>query len=101
MHTASTLAIVRLTKRIGPAQVAWNKGVQERVSLTSSILGNMKEVKLLGLSGRWSEDIQALRVRELELSKKSRSLSSQRLTLSKPSSCVSVILQDADVWKQQ
>ena len=82
LHLASTFAVIRLTKLIGPAQVAWNKGVQQRVNLTSSTLGNMKEVKLLGLSDRWSKEIQALRVRELELSKKSRTLSSERLTLS-------------------
>jgi hypothetical protein len=50
----STLAVIRLTKLIGPAQAAWNRSVQERVSLTSLILGNMKEVKLLGLIERWS-----------------------------------------------
>jgi ATP-binding cassette subfamily C (CFTR/MRP) protein 1 len=85
LHLASTFSVIRLTKLIGPAQVAWNKGVQQRLNLTSSILGNMKEVKLLGLSDRWSKEIQALRVRELELSKKSRTLSSERLTLSQSS----------------
>ena len=51
------------------------------MSLTSSILGNMKEVKLLGLTDRWATDIQDYRVKELELSKKARILSVYRLLL--------------------
>lgn len=51
------------------------------MSLTSSILGNMKEVKLLGLTDRWATDIQDSRVKELELSKKARILSTYRLVL--------------------
>jgi ATP-binding cassette, subfamily C (CFTR/MRP), member 1 len=52
---------------MAPAQKAWNAAIQERVGVTSSVLGQMKEVKLLGLTRRWSHDIQALRVKELEL----------------------------------
>lgn len=50
-----------------PAQKMWNAAIQERVGVTSSVLGQMKEVKLLGLTQRWSHDIHALRVKELEL----------------------------------
>lgn len=55
------------------------------MSLTSSILGNMKEVKLLGLTDRWATDIQDHRVKELDLSKKARILSVYRLVLGKHS----------------
>jgi len=71
-----------ITPPIGRAAASWNMGVQERVSLTTLILGNMKEVKLLGLTDRWSDDIHDMRIKELELSKKARKLSTIRLTLS-------------------
>ena len=51
------------------------------MSLTSSILSNMKEVKLLGLTDRWAMDIQDYRIRELDLCKKARILSVYRLIL--------------------
>lgn len=76
-----TLVIFKISPRVGRAFAAWNNGIQERVSLTSSILGNMKEVKLLGLTDRWGRDIQNQRVRELDLSKKARILSVYRLVL--------------------
>jgi ATP-binding cassette subfamily C (CFTR/MRP) protein 1 len=41
----------------------------------------MKEVKLLGLTDRWSKEIQSHRVQELELSKKARILSVYRLVI--------------------
>ena len=83
MVVASALVIFVIAPRTGKAAATWNKGVQERVSLTSAVLGNMKEVKLLGLTDRWSEDIQNHRVEELVLSKKYRTQSVYRLTLSK------------------
>jgi ATP-binding cassette subfamily C (CFTR/MRP) protein 1 len=81
-----TSVIFKLSPLIGEAFASWNKGIQERVSLTSSILGSMKEVKLLGLTDRWARDIQARRVEELELSKKARILSVYRLVI-----CESII----------
>lgn len=82
-HTVCTLVVFRITPLVGTSFATWNKGVQERVSLTSAVLGNMKEVKLLGLTNRWAVDIQAHRVRELDLSKKARILSVYRVFLSK------------------
>jgi hypothetical protein len=41
----------------------------------------MKEVKLLGLTDRWAIDIQDYRVKELNLSKKARTLSLYRFVL--------------------
>ncbi|RDW69977.1 hypothetical protein BP5796_08374 [Coleophoma crateriformis] len=77
----STFAIMKLTAYIGPAQVTWNKGVQERVSVTSAMLGNMKEVKLLGLTDFYSQRIKSLRSKELNLAKRTRSLGSMKITL--------------------
>lgn len=76
-----TFVIIRISPLIGKSFASWNKGIEERVSLTSSILGNTKEVKLLGLTNRWASDIQAHRVEELELSKKARILSVYRLVI--------------------
>lgn len=67
-----TFLSFKLGKFMGPAQGVWVKSVQDRVAKTSAILANMKEVKLLGLSGRWASEIQASRDYELYLSKRFR-----------------------------
>lgn len=54
---------------MGPARVAWNALVQKRVSTTSSVLGQMKAVKVMGLPDRVTSLIQSLRVQEIESSK--------------------------------
>ncbi|KAH8594448.1 putative ABC multidrug transporter [Bisporella sp. PMI_857] len=69
-----TLVTFRLSKFMGPAQGVWMDAVQNRVSMTSSIIGSMKEVKLLGLANTWLRGIQNMRVHELNLSKKFRML---------------------------
>ncbi|KAK5998615.1 ABC multidrug transporter B [Cladobotryum mycophilum] len=69
-----TLAMGRLSKFIGPAAKAWFGAIGERVSITTNVLGSVKEVKMLGLSDSWRDAIQALRVKELDLSKKFRIL---------------------------
>jgi len=67
-----TLATMQLSKFMGPAMKVWGDAIQKRVSTTSAIIASIKEVKLLGLVFSWSRDIQALRVVELDLSKKFR-----------------------------
>lgn len=59
---------------MGPSKGIWNAAVQKRVGVTSSALGNMKGLKLMGMTNIVSSDIQNLRVRELDLSKKFRRL---------------------------
>ena len=54
---------------MGPARVAWNAKVQKRVSTTSSVLGQIKAVKMMGLSTCVNELVQSLRVEEIESSK--------------------------------
>lgn len=49
--------------------------------MTSSMLGSMKSVKMMGLSDILSETIQSQRVRELDLSRKYRVMSLWRLLL--------------------
>lgn len=60
------------TKGIGPARMQWNKGVQERVSTTSSMLSQIKGIKMMGLTDYFSSVVQNLRVSELDMSKKFR-----------------------------
>lgn len=62
----------QLPKRMGPAIKAWNEAIQKRVSITSSILGSLRETKILGFVPIWLEYIQSLRVSELQASKKFR-----------------------------
>lgn len=71
---ASTLCSFRLSKFMGPTKGIWNAAVQKRVGVTSSALGNMKGLKLMGMTDIVSSDIQNLRVKELDLSKKFRKL---------------------------
>ena len=54
---------------MGPAKRAWNQGVQVRVSATSSMLGQMKGIKMTGLSSFFSRHIQNLRDGEIAMSK--------------------------------
>ncbi|KAI1866048.1 uncharacterized protein JN550_008026 [Neoarthrinium moseri] len=61
-----------VAKRMGPAMKLWNAAIQKRVSVTSDIVGAIKEVKLLGATAKWSNIIQGLRKTELEQSKRFR-----------------------------
>lgn len=63
-----------MSKHMGPRQGVWNKAVQARVTSTSSILKEMKSIKLSGLASHVAVRIQSQRVAELELSKKFRIL---------------------------
>ncbi|OBT93873.2 hypothetical protein VE01_08497 [Pseudogymnoascus verrucosus] len=60
------------TEGIGPARGKWNSGVEKRVSTTSSMLAQIKGLKMMGLTDYMSELIQNLRIAELECSKKFR-----------------------------
>ena len=59
---------------MGPAQALWIGSLQKRVKITAKIVGSIKEVKILGMSNTWLNDIQQLRIHELEMSKKFRML---------------------------
>lgn len=59
---------------MGPTRMLWNGAVQKRVAATSSVLSQIKGVKLTGWTNRCLTLIQGLRTTELELSKKFRML---------------------------
>jgi len=56
------------------AQVAWIEKVQERLRITSTMIDDMKAVKMLGLSTVMSDMIQKLRQLEIQTSKIYRKL---------------------------
>jgi ATP-binding cassette, subfamily C (CFTR/MRP), member 1 len=65
----STVLNEKIAAKMGPAKMAWNQGVQERVSATSSMLSQMKGIKMTGLAGFFSQHVQGLRDEEIKLSK--------------------------------
>lgn len=79
----STLCASKVTKLIGPRQKVWIAAVQRRVGMTSSMLGSMKSVKMMGLSNVLFDTLQSQRVRELDLSKKFRVMGMWRMMLCK------------------
>jgi ABC-type multidrug transport system fused ATPase/permease subunit len=67
--------LVIFMKFAGDSQRAWMVGVQKRVSLTATIIGSMKNLKLSGLSGTVADFIQKLRVEELAAGARFRRIS--------------------------
>ncbi|KAI1080070.1 ABC transporter [Whalleya microplaca] len=63
-----------MSNSIKKAQVAWIEKVQERLQITSTMLDDMKAVKMLGLSSVMSDIIQTLRQVEIQTSKVYRKL---------------------------
>ncbi|KAL2069425.1 hypothetical protein VTL71DRAFT_14104 [Oculimacula yallundae] len=70
----STVSVIAISRYVGGAQVAWNQGIQTRVDVTTSMLGAMKVVKLLGFTDKLSDILQGLRVRELYIAEFFRQL---------------------------
>jgi ATP-binding cassette subfamily C (CFTR/MRP) protein 1 len=70
-----------VAKRIGPRQRIWVAAIQRRVGITSSMLGSMKSVKMMGLSDNLFDTLHNLRIRELDLMKKFRVMFLWRLLL--------------------
>ncbi|KAH7152638.1 putative ABC multidrug transporter [Dactylonectria macrodidyma] len=60
------IGLVILMKFTGDSQRAWMAGVQKRVGLTATVISNMKNLKISGLSTAVSDFVQNLRVEELE-----------------------------------
>ncbi|EED13629.1 ATP-binding cassette transporter, putative [Talaromyces stipitatus ATCC 10500] len=60
----SSLGCIQVSKRIGGRQRIWIDAVQERIAITSSILTDMKSVRMMGLSWHFTKVIQGKRVTE-------------------------------------
>lgn len=57
--------LTALVKFTGDSQRAWMAGVQKRVGLTATVIANMKNLKISGLSSAVRDFVQQLRVDEL------------------------------------
>jgi hypothetical protein len=64
IRQVSTFGASHITKRIGGRQKVWVDAVQSRIAITSSMLADMKSVKMLGLSSILATKIQAERINE-------------------------------------
>ncbi|KAJ5266884.1 hypothetical protein N7478_009692 [Penicillium angulare] len=78
----SMLSIIPIANNIVPAQKAWVVGVQRRMRTTLTMLGNMKVIKMLGLSESLHTRISGLREAELKTSEVFRKLLVWTITLS-------------------
>lgn len=56
-------------KHVGKRQKAWLGAQQKRIGMTSSMLGSMKSLKMMGLANTVERSIQEQRVIEIGLSK--------------------------------
>lgn len=72
-----------LSKSMAPAMANWNRAVQKRVGASSLMLSQMKGIKMMGLTDLMLDSIQALRVYELDLSKRFRWVQSSVATVGK------------------
>ncbi|KAL2673757.1 hypothetical protein Neosp_012201 [[Neocosmospora] mangrovei] len=80
---------MQLANHMGKAQKKWVRGIQTRVDVTASMLGSMKEVKMLGLTDVLNSMVQNLRIKELKLAKKARRLLVFRLILASSTQTIS------------
>ncbi|KAI1781491.1 P-loop containing nucleoside triphosphate hydrolase protein [Hypoxylon cercidicola] len=71
---ASIAASSVIAKYFGPAQKYWVKRVEKRVSATASMLGEIRAVKMLGLTDNFDGIIRQLRDDEMQVSEKFRRL---------------------------
>ena len=69
MMTASTFGSSRVAAVMGDRQKRWVAAIEKRVAVTSSALGSMKSVKMLGISESLASIITKYRVDELVISK--------------------------------
>lgn len=74
LYLAFIGATTKLSLAANPAQRRWIEKVEERLRVTSAFLGDMKAVKMLGLSPTMSNIIQRLRIDEIKTSKAYRKL---------------------------
>ncbi|KAL2020583.1 hypothetical protein VTK56DRAFT_8171 [Thermocarpiscus australiensis] len=63
-----------LARSAGPRQKQWMEKIQKRVGLTSSIIGQMKNLKMSGLAEAVEQSIQSMRVDELKSGAKFRTV---------------------------
>ncbi|KAJ3497996.1 hypothetical protein NLG97_g1469 [Lecanicillium saksenae] len=78
---AFTVTSLRAASFMTARQKRWLEAVQCRVNFTTTVLGHMKNVKMLGLGDKMQQVIRDLRTTEIDRSKKFRRLSSFNICL--------------------
>lgn len=68
------VATIPMSKMSNGAQRRWIERVQARLAVVSSMLHDMKAVKMLGICGKLFDSISSLRKKELQVSERFRVL---------------------------
>lgn len=68
-------------------QARWLEAIERRISSTSSMLGSMKGIKMLGLQSALLKSVHGLRLDELSISRKFRKLLVWNMALGKLTDC--------------
>ncbi|KAF6825097.1 ABC multidrug transporter [Colletotrichum plurivorum] len=69
-----TFGMGRLAQLMPPAMKVWNEHIQTRITVTTEVLGAIKETKMLGMAPFLQKVIQDLRVEELVQAKQYRAM---------------------------
>ncbi|KAI0465937.1 P-loop containing nucleoside triphosphate hydrolase protein [Xylaria cf. heliscus] len=81
LSIAGTLLSGQIADKVSKSQKTWLEAIQSRINFTSEILGSMKNVKMLGLTGKMFNMIQALRDDEIAKSKKFRQVQAYYISI--------------------
>lgn len=73
-HPVFIMATSKVTATASPAQRQWIEKVQERLRVTSAVLGDIKTIKILGISQVLSGIIRRLRFDEIQTSRAFRKI---------------------------
>ncbi|KAE9574644.1 ABC transporter [Colletotrichum fructicola] len=69
-----TVGMSKLGQLMPPAMKLWSENIQTRITVTSEVLGSIKETKMLGMTEFLQKVIQDLRITELVMAKKYRAM---------------------------
>lgn len=81
-----------LARLTGPRQKAWMEEIQKRVGLTSTMVGQMKNLKMSGLAAPVGKLIQQMRIDELRAGARFRMILSFTATLGVTPLCISPVM---------
>lgn len=81
-----------LARLTGPRQKIWMEEIQKRVGLTSTVVGQMKNLKMSGLAAPIGKLIQQMRIDELRAGARFRMILSFTATLGVTPLCISPVM---------
>ena len=65
--TVASKTSEKVGNTIGAKQKAWSQAIQKRIAMTSSMLGSIKALKMMGLSDIIEEKVQKQRLEEIAI----------------------------------